>query len=177
MLFAYYDPPYPGLSARYYGREESFAGEVDHAELIASAKASGYDGWALSTSAKALRDILPLCPPEARVCPWTKPIGVSTRTYGIHNAWEPVSVVPGRRLRGGVRDHLSAQPARLGGSSLIGRKPLAFVAWLWRLLGAQPGDRLVDVFPGSGNVGRMWAELSGTSLEPSATRAARSDAT
>jgi hypothetical protein len=38
-------------------------------ELIASLM-DGYDGWALSTSAAALRDVLSLCPPQARVCAW-----------------------------------------------------------------------------------------------------------
>lgn len=159
MRFAYADPPYPGRAARYYRHEPTFAGEVDHVALIASLQASGYDGWALSTAADALRSILPLCPPEARVCAWTKPIGASSRTLGIHNCWEPVIVVSGRRLRGGVRDHLSAQPAR-GGGILPGRKPIAFVAWLAALLGAAAGDELVDLFPGTGVVGRAWEELT-----------------
>src|SRR5690606_29922144 len=68
---AYADPPYPGLARRYYGDQPSYAGEVDHAALIA--QLVGYDGWALSTSAKALRDVLPLCPPAARVAAWVKP--------------------------------------------------------------------------------------------------------
>lgn len=90
MRLAYADPPYPGLARRYYGREPTYAGEVDHAALIASLEAS-YDGWALSTSARALRDLLPLCPPEARVCSWTKPGGVPPGTRGLHS---PRNVVP-----------------------------------------------------------------------------------
>ena len=31
-----------------------------------------YDGWALSTSAEALRDVWALCPPETRLCVWVK---------------------------------------------------------------------------------------------------------
>lgn len=61
--FAYADPPYPGLARKYYKNEPTFAGEVDHRQLIASLEASNYTGWALSTSAAALRDILPMCPP------------------------------------------------------------------------------------------------------------------
>jgi hypothetical protein len=159
MRFAYADPPYPGRARRYYGREATYAGEVDHAELVASLEASGYDGWALSTAADALRGVLPLCPSGARVCPWVKPVGACPRTYGIHNTWEPVIVVGGRRLRGGVRDWLSAQPARFGGT-LPGRKPLAFCGWLFDLLGMLPGDELVDIFPGTGVVSRAWAEVS-----------------
>ena len=37
MRFAYADPPYPGLSARYYRNEPTFAGEVDHGDTADSA--------------------------------------------------------------------------------------------------------------------------------------------
>lgn len=158
MRVAYADPPYPGTAARYYKSEPTYAGEVDHVELVASLS-SGYDGWALSTSAKALRDVLPLCPPGIRVCSWVKPHGAAPATYGVHNCWEPLLVMPARHLRPGVRDWLSAHAAR-GGGSLPGRKPIAFCAWLFALLGLQPGDELVDLFPGTGVVGRAWAELS-----------------
>lgn len=43
--FAYADPPYPGLSSKYYRHEASYAGEVDHAALIASLAAADYTGW------------------------------------------------------------------------------------------------------------------------------------
>lgn len=157
--FAYADPPYPGLSSKYYGDEPSFAGEVDHTALIASLTAAGYAGWALSTSSRALRDVLPLCPPGARVCAWVKPIGVPPATYGLHSTWEPLIVVGGRRCRPGVRDWLRAQPAR-GWGSLPGRKPIAFCAFLFDALGMLPGDELVDLFPGTGAVSRAWGELS-----------------
>jgi hypothetical protein len=87
---------------------------------------------------------------------------VSSRTYGLHNTWEPVIVCQGRRLRPGVRDWLSAQPARRGGT-LPGRKPLAFCAWLFRILGMRPGDELIDLYPGTGIVSRSWRELSSSS--------------
>jgi hypothetical protein len=161
--FHYADPPYPGTSSKYYRDEPSFAGEVDFAALIRSLRTS-HDtgaclGWALSTSARSLRTVLPLCPPEARVCAWVKPIGVSSRTFGLHNTWEPVIVVPGRRRQPGKRDWLRAMPARCEGT-LPGRKPIAFCAWLFELLGMLPGDTLIDLFPGTGIVSRAWAELS-----------------
>lgn len=164
LTFAYADPPYPGLSAKYYRHEPTYAGEVDHAELIASLTAASYAGWALSTSSQALRDILPLCPPHAKVCAWVKPIGVPRSTYGLHSRWEALIVVGGRARRPGVRDWLRAQPAR-GWGSLMGRKPLAFCAWLFDSLGMLPGDELVDLFPGTGAVARAWASLSSTSRE------------
>lgn len=165
LRFAYADPPYPGTARKYYAAEATYAGEVDHRALLASLKYS-YDGWALSTSARALRWILPLCPDDARVCAWVKPKGTPTATYGPHNSWEPVIVKPGRFLRPGVRDWLMAHAAR-GGGTLPGRKPIAFCAWLFGLLGMQPGDGLADLFPGTGVVSRAWAELGGQVVEPS----------
>lgn len=153
---AYADPPYPGLAARFYRHEPTYRGEVDHAALVASL--GSFDGWALSTSARSLATVLPLCPPHARVCAWVKPIGASPLTWGIHNTWEPVIVVPARHERPGVRDWLRAQPAR-GGGTLPGRKPIAFCAWLFALLGMRPGDELVDLFPGTGVVSKAWREL------------------
>jgi hypothetical protein len=163
LRVSYNDPPYPTLAKRYYRDQPTYAGEVDHPALIATLEArrarGDLAGWALSTSVRALRDLLPLCPPEARVASWVKPIGARAGTLGIHNVWEPLIVVPGRRLRPACRDMLVAQPARHGGD-LPGRKPLAFCAWMFGLLGLEPGDQLEDAFPGTGIVGRAWAELS-----------------
>ena len=39
---------------------------------------------------------------------------------------------------------------------VVGAKPAAFCWWLFDLLGALPGDELVDLFPGSGGIGRAW---------------------
>lgn len=85
--FAYADPPYPGKSKRYYGDHPDFAGEVDHEALIR--RLSTYDGWALSTSASALQDVLALCPRGARVAAWHR--GERPNHHDvIVNAWEPV---------------------------------------------------------------------------------------
>lgn len=158
------DPPYPGLARKYYGREESYAGEVDHRCLLE--QLATYDGWALATSSKALRDVLPMCPPGARVAAWTKPIGASPLTRGPHSCWEAVIFVPCRRRRPGVRDWLEAQPARFGGE-LMGRKPIAWCAWVLELVGAAPSDAVADLFPGTGVVGRV-AEQLGLSLSSEA---------
>jgi len=162
MIFAYADPPYPGTSKRYYGKEPTYGGEVDHALLIQNLVTGAFDGWALSTSAKALRDILPLCPPEARVCAWMKPHGVPPATYGLHNVWEVPIVVQGRKLRPGHPDALRALPARKGGT-LPGRKPLAFCAWLFQCLGMLPGDELHDLYPGTGVLSKAWRVLGAES--------------
>lgn len=163
---AYADPPYPGR-AWLYKREPTYAGEVDHPALVASLEAS-YDGFALSTSARALATVLPLFTRPYRVCAWVKPIGASRSTYGVHNTWEPLIVVSGRDARPGKRDWLAAQPARRGGSDLIGRKPEAFAVWLFELLGLLPGDRFDDLFPGSGIIGRAWAAICRPPASPAA---------
>jgi hypothetical protein len=146
-----------------------FAGEVDFPSLILSLRSSRDSGeclgWALSTSARSLRELLPLCPPEARVCAWVKPIGASPRTYGLHNTWEPLIVVGGRQRQPGKRDWLRAMPARSEGT-LPGRKPVAFCAWLFEVLGMLPGDTLIDMFPGTGIVSRAWDELSTAATSP-----------
>jgi hypothetical protein len=152
LRLAYADPPYPGRARKLYG-----CPEVDHHALIAKLSTS-YDGWALSTAADALRAILPMCPPHARVCAWVKLKGALPTTRGLHNCWEPLIVVQARRRPPGVRDWLSAHTARFGGS-LMGRKPIAFCAWLFECLGAAPGDTFDDLFPGTGIVARAWGEF------------------
>lgn len=153
---AYADPPYPGTARKYYLNEPEYAGEVDHVELLSLLQRN--DGWALSTSAKALQDLLPLCPPGVRVAAWVKPNGVPAATRGPHNTWEPVIYVPARLRRPGKRDWVSLKPAR-GGGDLPGRKPIGFCMWLFHLLGASPVDELDDMFPGSGIVTRCWEQF------------------
>ncbi|TDL43854.1 hypothetical protein [Microbacterium oleivorans] len=94
LRLAYADPPYPGLSRRYYGGHPDFAGEVDHKRLIE--QLNGYDGWALSTSSRALQEVLALCPPGSRVAVWVRGER-PTRSAGPLNAWEPVIYWGGRR--------------------------------------------------------------------------------
>lgn len=94
LRLAYADPPYPGLSRRYYGDHPDFAGEVDHRRLVEQLDA--YDGWALSTSARALPEVLALCPRGARVAAWVRGER-PTRSAGPLNAWEPVIYFGGRR--------------------------------------------------------------------------------
>lgn len=150
MRLAYADPPYPGR-AHLYRDHPDYAGEVDHFELIERLE-RGYDGWALSTSAEALRDLLPLCPPEARVLAWVK--------HTVTVSWEPL-IVRSARKPGGVRDWIQVEPdsyqwREKPDSYVIGQKPEAFCLWMFAWLGAEPNDTLDDLFPGSGNVARAW---------------------
>jgi hypothetical protein len=178
MRFAYADPPYPGKSRKYYRDHEDYAGEVDHEALIARLEAEFPDGWALSTSAAALQQILPLCPQprrraagggtreSIRILSWCKPVsqpGMGGPLYG----WEPVILRGGRRdrTRNGPRDWLVCSPdlftlrARPEGH-VTGAKPTPFLTWLFHCMGATPGDELVDLFPGSGAVAHAWEAFS-----------------
>jgi len=158
MRLAYADPPYPNRAARHYRNHPDYAGEVDHAELIA--RLADYDGWALSTGAHALRDVLALCPPGPgiRVACWYKTNSEPPLNKHAlwHYSWEPVIVKPAR-ARKLVRDVLCAgAPMGTLGGKIIGQKPVAFCRWVFDLLGAEAKDELTDLFPGSGVVGETW---------------------
>jgi hypothetical protein len=161
---AYADPPYPGKS-RLYRDHPDYAGEVDHAALIA--RLSGYDGWALSTSAAALPAVLALCPPGTRVAAWHR--GERGRSRWPLSGWEPVLYHGGRPLdpsRGSPRriDSLvhGVTPMTTLPGRVTGTKPAAFCRWVFDLLGAQPGDTFEDLFPGSGAVTRAWRAFTAT---------------
>lgn len=160
MRFAYADPPYPGLSRRYYGDHRDFRGEVDHVELLARLTTGPYDGWALSTSAEALRAVWALCPPETRLFVWVNGARVVKSYHPLH-AYEAVLVCGARPRRVPVVEDLcdvlqwgGRQPSHPG--ALTGMKPAAFCNWLFEVLGACSGDTLDDLFPGSGAVARAW---------------------
>ncbi len=61
-------------------------------------------------------------------------------------------------------------------TSIVGMKPPAFCEWIFRLLGALPGDTLDDLYPGSGLVGRSWRLYTSGSAGVDASPAATSDA-
>ena len=155
MRFAYADPPYPGLAAKYYG-----CAEVDHTELVERLASNYPDGWALSTSASALRDVLTLCPTGVRVGAWIKG-SRKGEALRARNAWEPLVVFGGRPRRLSVAEDLDdvllwggRQHSHPG--ALVGMKPAAFCEWMFRQLGATVGDTLDDLFPGSGAIRRAW---------------------
>lgn len=158
--FAYADPPYPGMSERWYADHPDFAGEVDHRDLIERLVAEFPDGWALSTSNKTLAQVLALCPPGVRVGAWTFPTPPQS-TRRARTAWEPVIFYGGRPRPAKaptLRDWIYAPPKRWrkypGG--VVGMKPPEFSWWVFDCLGAQAGDELADLFPGSGAVTRAW---------------------
>ena len=168
--FAYADPPYPGQARRLYGGHEDFAGEVDHRELVDRLVAEYPDGWAPSTGAKWLREVLLLCPDDVRVLSWVN-TDAPPFTLRVQYTWEPVILCGGPAYDGPrrtVRDSLVAPSAgamgagvhRDGPGHVIGRKPPRFCRWIFEVLGAESGDTFDDLFPGSGAVGREWAKFA-----------------
>lgn len=164
LHFGYADPPYPGLAKRYYSEDERCA-EVDHARLIAELVERYPAGWALSTSAKALRAVLLLCPEDARVAVWVKG-SRKGESWRARNAWEPVILWGGRPTKLTCHDELD-DVLIWGGrqhshpDALVGMKPAPFAEWVFKQLGALAGDYLTDVFPGSGAMMRDWKEYGG----------------
>lgn len=156
MRFAYADPPYVGQARKHYAHDPRCA-EVDHAELVARLISQFPDGWALSLSTPSLRQILPLCPEEARVASWVKPFASFKPGVRVAYAWEPVIFCGGRkgtREDPTVRDWVAASITLKRG--LSGAKPRRFCFWLFEVLGMEPGDEFHDLFPGSGAVSAAW---------------------
>jgi hypothetical protein len=167
MRFAYADPPYPGKSYLYPERRE-----VDHVDLIRRLQLEYTDGWALSTSAAAARDVWTLCP-EARLCIWVRPTR-RVPSYRALGEWEALFVAGGRQRTDpsepGLSDTLIYRGRhRAFPGAMIGMKPPAFCEWMFRLLGSRPGDTLDDLFPGSGAVSEAWRRYT----DPDATIAMR----
>lgn len=156
---AYADPPYIGR-AGYYPEKT----EVDHRELVARLANEFPDGWALSCTSTSLRFLLPLCPEDVRVLAWVKPFAAYKAGVNPAYAWEPVIARGCRRSdrkrsreEPTIRDWMCASATLKRG--LVGAKPEAFSWWLFRALGLQPGDELVDLFPGTGAVTRAWEQF------------------
>lgn len=166
MTFAYADPPYVGQARKHYGREE-----VDHAALLASLYAKFPDGWALSCSSPSLRQLLPMCPDDVRVGAWVKPFAIFKPGVNPAYAWEPV-LFRGGRKRGRdvptVRDWVSANITLKKG--LSGAKPPAFCQWVCALLGVQPGDDVIDLFPGTGAFGLAASAITSTFAQQERSR-------
>jgi hypothetical protein len=161
MRLCYADPPYPG-KASYYPEQQ----EVDHAQLVSRLTRDFPDGWALSTCAAALREILAACPAEVRVCSWHRAVRPTTSRRPI-SAWEPLIVYRGRELPLDepqiIRDALTYEGRyRSYPGALIGMKPPQFAIWLFAQLGARAGDELVDLYPSSGAVTEAWRRYTAT---------------
>lgn len=175
MKFAYADPPYLGCCGLYDHDSDTNTGvcwddPLTHEALITLLCEEYPNGWALSASSPSLRTILPMCPEDVRVAAWVKPFCAFKRGVRPAYAWEPVIFRGGRNPSNG---HPHPPPAKGGAQTtpkdfiaesitlkrgLTGAKPEAFCEWVLELLGYQTGDELVDLFPGTGAMGRVLAQ-------------------
>lgn len=160
MKIAYADPPYPGC-ADLYKDHPDYAGEVDHRALVAQLEAD-FDGWVLHTHVAGLRmmereSILPEM--GIRICQWVKPFCAFKRNVSLAYAYEPVIIKSARKPvvahRIVMRDWI-AEPITLK-RGLTGAKPEKVCHWAFELVGAELGDELVDLFPGTGAVMQAWS--------------------
>lgn len=164
VRLCYVDPPYPG-KAWLYRDHVDFAGEVDHAELVHRLVTGPWEGWALSTSAEALRTVLGLFPLDypVRVASWHRGARPG-RSGAPRSAWEPVIYRPARDevREDWPADAFSVVPrARTTDPGrVIGAKPASFAHWIFGLMGARAGDAFDDLYPGSRGMSRAWAVFS-----------------
>jgi hypothetical protein len=161
MRVAYADPPYPGQAAKHYRDHPDYAGEVSSSELL-QRLTRDYDGWLLHTSSTALTGVLSSAAfygiTDFRVMAWVKPFAAFKRNVSVAYAWEPVLVKPCRKpvVSGRVvmRDWVSESITLRKG--LVGVKPEKVCRWAFEVLGLEPEDELVDLFPGTGAVTAAW---------------------
>jgi hypothetical protein len=171
MKFAYADPPYIGQAFRHYSHDPRCA-EVDHAELIKRLMSEFPDGWALSASSPSLGIILPMLPSGYRIAAWCKSFCAFKRNVRPAYAWEPVIFYGGRNPMNGYKAEIPekngkqttpkdfiVEPITLR-KGLVGAKPERVCRWILDLLNVQPGDIVVDLYPGTGVMGRVAKEVT-----------------
>lgn len=175
MRFAYADPPYLGCCGL-YGHEHGSGGCWDDVEtyrlLLDRLVGEFPDGWVLSMSSPSLRSLLALMPPDVRIGAWVKPFSVFKRNVRPAYGWEPVAFWRGRNPSAGFPH----KPPQLNGAQttpkdfiaesitlkrgLTGAKPERYCRWVLWLLNVQPGDSVVDLYPGTGAMTRVAAEVT-----------------
>ena len=93
---------------------------------------------------------------------WVKPFAAFKRNVPVAYAWEPVIVRAARKPV--VTEHVVSRDwiaeSITMKRGLTGAKPSAVAKWACHVVGAQPGDALDDMFPGTGAVGRAWEQWS-----------------
>lgn len=159
MKIGYADPPYIGC-AHLYKDHPDYAGEVDHALLVKRLQ-SEFDGWVLHAGGHNDSEAV-LAPLMASVGArkgiWVKQFAAFKRNVPVAYAWEPVYIKAGRKPvvshRIVMRDWIMCPITMKRG--LTGAKPEKVCQWAFELVGANPDDDLVDLFPGTGAVMRAW---------------------
>jgi hypothetical protein len=169
VRFAVADPPYYQCARKHYSAhpDASVYDTVEgHQELVTRLVAEYPDGWALCMRSvdlvRLLPQLLPLMPSDVRVAAWVKSFAAFKVNVNPAYTWEPVvfrTVRRNDRARLTVKDHLACSIALRRG--LTGAKPDQFNRWVLDLLGWNPGDRVDDLFPGTGGLGLTLARAEG----------------
>jgi len=163
LRLGYADPPYPGC-AHLYKDQPDYAGEVDHVKLIERLE-NDFDGWVLHTNATPATFALlaPLIPKTARWMCWVKGFAAFKRNVSVAYAWEPVIIKSARKpvvsKRLVMRDWTQCSITLKRG--LTGAKPEEVCHWAFEMMAARPEDKLVDLYPGTGAVGKAWKTWCG----------------
>lgn len=176
LRLAYADPPYLGCCRLYdhFHPDGLCWDEIETYRLLLNRLVEEFpDGWALSASSVSLRKILPLCPDDVRVAAWAKNFCAFKRGVRPAYAWEPVVFWRGRNpgsghphpppIKGGLQTtpkDFIVEPITLK-KGLTGAKPERVCRWILDLLGYRDGDECVDLFPGTGAMGRVSLKLAG----------------
>ena len=169
MKFAYADPPYLGCCSLYDHDHPDGWGCWDklqtHAYLIEQMVKVFPDGWAMSISSPSLKQILPLCPDDVRIAAWVKSFCAFKRGVRPAYAWEPVIFrgfkhePPERNGKQNTPKDFIVEPITLK-RGLVGAKPERVCRWILDLLNVQEGDKVVDLFPGTGIMGHVAADVT-----------------
>lgn len=167
MKFAYADPPYLGMCARYeHNHPDGRCWDDVETHRLLIERLGDYDGWALSLHVPSLRAILNLCPDDVRVLAWVKTW--CSWKPGAHPkaAWEPLIIRGSRKpLRSHRVDPVDWIAAPSSTLKFLGAKPEKVVWWMLDCLGVTADDDFDDLFHGSGAVTRAWQSWRGqTSL-------------
>ncbi len=177
MKFAYADPPYIGQAKKHYSHDPRCA-EVDHEALIEKLMDEFPDGWALSASSPSLKIIIPMCPAGFRIAVWCKSFCCFKKNVRPAYAWEPVIFYGGRNP---TKGHKALIPEKNGKQTtpkdfilepitlrkgLVGAKPEKVCRWILDLLNFQFGDEVVDLYPGTGIMGKVVASLNDPMNDP-----------
>lgn len=191
MRFCFADPVYLGCAHLYPEHPNSrvWNDPETHRALIDVLSVAYPDGWALCCSAPSLRVLLPACPPDVRIGSWVKTFCAFKKGVRPAYAWEPVIFRGGRNKKhpppekggkqttpkdfllddtaqmepwDGVLSPAFAGPITLK-KGLTGAKSEKFCSWVLDLLNVQPGDTVVDLYPGTGIMGAVASERTKTS--------------
>lgn len=186
---AYADPPYIGQAKRHYNCEEVDHAKL--IRRLYTEFPDGWALSCSTPSLRTIlnichgvhREVDKWQQPDYRIAAWVKSFGAFKKGVRPAYMWEPVIFRGGRNPANGFSH---APPERNGKQNtpkdffiseiespaikepitlrkgLVGAKPEAVCRWILELLNVQQGDEVVDLFPGTGIMGRVSAEVTGS---------------